>query len=57
MGAVLSGRVWRCCGGPVDRRPSSFGWLCIRQSRPATERTLEIMFPDAGAHAYAFTFG
>ena len=29
----------------------------IRQHGTVTERTFEIMFPDAGAEAYAFTFG
>jgi thiol-disulfide isomerase/thioredoxin len=29
----------------------------IRQPGPVTERTFEIAFPDAGAQAYAFTFG
>jgi len=29
----------------------------VRQHGPVTERTFEIMFPDPGAEAYAFTFG
>jgi Thioredoxin like C-terminal domain len=29
----------------------------IRQSGSVTERTFEITFPDAGAQAFAFTFG
>jgi hypothetical protein len=29
----------------------------VRQDRTVRERTLEIRFLDAGAEAYAFTFG